>query len=106
MKWPVLDLSRIRITFSQDDFGETQLDSHLNVPYGKTWGTACGGDPGISVISKYVDLRERNHSFEDLAAFNLAFVALDTGGNPSVASGFAVLRESERRVCGSDSDNE
>lgn len=29
----------------------------------------------------YLDLRERNHSFEDIAAFNLTQAALDTGDN-------------------------
>ena len=62
----------------------------LNVPHGETlWGTAYGEDPGFQSYPNYVDLRDRNHSFEDLAAFNFAFVGLDTGGNPSVASGFA-----------------
>jgi len=62
----------------------------LNVPRGETlWGTAYGEDPGFQSYPNYVDLRNRNHSFEDLAAFNFAFVGLDTGGNPSVASGFA-----------------
>lgn len=62
----------------------------LNVPHGETlWGTAYGEDLGFQSYPNYVDLRNRNHSFEDLAAFNFAFVGLDTGGNPSVADGFA-----------------
>jgi predicted permease len=31
----------------------------------------------------YLDLRDRNHSFDDLAAFSIVQVALDTGNNPS-----------------------
>jgi predicted permease len=31
----------------------------------------------------YLDLRERNHSFDDLAAFNISEVGLDTGDGPS-----------------------
>ena len=62
----------------------------LNVPQAENlYGTAYGEDPGFQSYPNYVDLRNRNHSFEDLAAFNFAFVGLDTGGNPSVAYGFA-----------------
>lgn len=62
----------------------------LNVPQAETlYGTAYGEDPGFQSYPNYVDLRDRNHSFEDLAAFNFAFVGLDTGDNPSVANGFA-----------------
>ena len=35
----------------------------------------------------YLDLRDRNHSFEDLAAFSIVQVALDTGNNPSLVWG-------------------
>lgn len=31
----------------------------------------------------YLDLRDRNHSFEALAAYNIGEAGLDTGGNPS-----------------------
>jgi predicted permease len=62
----------------------------LNVPHGETlWGTAYGEDPGFQSYPNYIDLRDRNHSFEDLAAYNFVFVGLDTGGNPSIAIGFA-----------------
>lgn len=62
----------------------------LNVPQAENlYGTAYGQDPGFQSYPNYLDLRDRNHSFEDLAAFNFAFVGLDTGGNPSVAYGFA-----------------
>jgi predicted permease len=35
----------------------------------------------------YLDLRDRNHSFDDLAAFNIPQVGLDTGQGPSAAWG-------------------
>jgi predicted permease len=62
----------------------------LNVPQSESlWGTVYGEDPGFQSYLNYVDLRDRNHSFEDLAAFNFAFVGLDAGNDPTVASGFA-----------------
>jgi predicted permease len=62
----------------------------LNVPNAENlWGTAFGEDPGFQSYPNYKDLRDRNHSFDDLAAFNFAFVGLDTGSNPSIANGFA-----------------
>jgi len=62
----------------------------LNVPHGENlWGTAYGEDPGFQSYPNYKDLRDRNHSFQDLAAFNFAFVGLDTGGDPSIATGYA-----------------
>src|ERR1700736_6061373 len=35
----------------------------------------------------YLDLRDRNHSFDDLAAFSITQVALDTGESPSLTWG-------------------
>jgi predicted permease len=62
----------------------------LNVPRAETlYGTQYGEDPGFQSYANYLDLRDRNRSFESLAAFNFAFVGLDTGGDPAVASGFA-----------------
>jgi predicted permease len=62
----------------------------LNVPESETlWGTVYGDDSGFQSYPNYLDLRDRNHSFEDLAAFNFAFVGLDTGQDPTVATGFA-----------------
>lgn len=62
----------------------------LNVPQAESlYGTEYGYDTGFQSYPSYLDLRDRNHSFEDLAAFNFAFVGLDTGKNPSIASGFA-----------------
>src|SRR5580765_8838511 len=62
----------------------------LRVPQAESlYGTVYGADPGFQSYPNYVDLRDRNHSFEDLAAFNFAFVGLDTGNDPTIASGFA-----------------
>src|SRR5215472_5734120 len=63
----------------------------LNVPQAESlWGTQYGVDTGFQSYPNYVDLRDRNHSFEDLAAFNFAFVGLDTGKEAFRANGFAV----------------
>jgi len=63
----------------------------LNVPDSKSlWGTVYGEDAGFQSYPNYLDLRDRNHSFEDLAAFNFVFAGLNTGNDPSVATGFAV----------------
>jgi predicted permease len=63
----------------------------LNVPQPESlWGTEYGSDPGWQSYPNYVDLRDRNRSFEDLAAFNFAFVGLDSGNDPVRASGYAV----------------
>ncbi len=51
-------------------------------------GTEYGGSEFQS-YPNYLDLRDRNRSFEDLAAFNMVFVGLDTGKDPSSAAGFA-----------------
>ena len=62
----------------------------LNVPDADTlYGTEYGVDTGFQSYPNYLDLRDRNHSFDGLAAFVFAFVGLDTGDNPSRASGFA-----------------
>src|ERR1700687_2986987 len=62
----------------------------LNVPQAENlWGTEYGLDPGFQSYPNYVDLRDRNRSFDDLAAFNFAFVGLDTGKDASRASGYA-----------------
>jgi predicted permease len=62
----------------------------LNVPQWDTlWGTMYGANPGWESYPNYVDLRDRNRSFEDLAAFKLAFTAMETGKDVSVANGFA-----------------
>jgi predicted permease len=63
----------------------------LNVPQSESlYGTNYGNNPVWQSFPNYLDLRERNHSFEDLAAFNMVLgVGLDTGKDPSVANGFA-----------------
>jgi predicted permease len=62
----------------------------LNVPQADTlYGTEYGIDTGFQSYPNYLDLRDRNRSFDGLAAFTFAFVGLDTGDNPSRASGFA-----------------
>ena len=62
----------------------------LNVPQAESlYGSEYGDDSGWQSYPNYIDLRDRNHSFDDLAAFNFAFVGLDTGKEPSVATGFA-----------------
>jgi predicted permease len=62
----------------------------LNVPQAESlYGTQYGDESGFQAYPNYVDLRDRNHSFDGLAAFNMVFVGLDTGNNPTLASGFA-----------------
>src|SRR5229473_4976158 len=62
----------------------------LNVPQPENlYGTEYGLDPGFQSYPNYLDLRDRNRSFDDLAAFNFVFAGLDTGKNPSTATGFA-----------------
>jgi predicted permease len=62
----------------------------LNVPQSENlYGTEYGLDPGFQSYPNYLDLRDRNRSFEDLAAFNFVFVGLDTGKDPTTATGFA-----------------
>ena len=52
----------------------------LNVPRAESlYGSAYGDGAGWQSYPNYVDLRDRNRSFEALAAFNFAFVGLDTG---------------------------
>ena len=62
----------------------------VNVPQWESlWGTMAGENTTWHSYPNYVDMRDRNHSFEALAAFNMVFVGLDTGKDPSVANGFA-----------------
>ena len=61
----------------------------LNVPRADNlWGTQYGNDSEWQSYPNYRDLRDRNRSFESLAAFNFAFVGLDTGKDPAQASGY------------------
>jgi predicted permease len=57
----------------------------LHVPHAETlWGLERGKDLAVNQsYPDYLDLRERNRSFEDLAAYNVTGVGLDTGNNPS-----------------------
>ena len=63
----------------------------LNVPQADSlYGTEYGDGSGWQSYPNYVDLRDRNRSFDGLAAFNFAFVGLDTGNDdPARATGFA-----------------
>ena len=57
----------------------------LKVPQAESlWAIERGKDKAINhSYPDYLDLRDRNRSFEDLAAYNVATVGLDTGNNPS-----------------------
>ncbi len=62
----------------------------LNVPEGeRLLCTEYGDGSGWQSYPNYLDLRDRNRSFEGLAAWGFAFVALDTGRDPVPAGGFA-----------------
>jgi predicted permease len=62
----------------------------LNVPQAESlYGTEYGADPGFQSYPNYLDLRDRNHSFEDLAAFKMVFTGLNTGSNPVSSAGYA-----------------
>ncbi|UWZ83331.1 ADOP family duplicated permease [Occallatibacter riparius] len=63
----------------------------LAVPEVKSlYGTHYGDGSGFQSYPNYVDLRDRNRTFEDLACFNFAFVGFDEGNNPSNSTSFAV----------------
>jgi predicted permease len=59
----------------------------LNVPNAQTlYGIERASDKfGFESYPNYLDLRDRNRSFDGLAAFNIAAAGLDAGGNPSPA---------------------
>jgi hypothetical protein len=59
----------------------------LNVPQAESlYAIEHGSEHSISAsYPDYLDLRDRNRSFDGLAAFNLAEAAADTGKNPSRA---------------------
>src|SRR5215472_2744609 len=62
----------------------------VNVPDPESlYETEYGVDTGFQSYPNYLDLRDRNRSFDGLAAFSFAFVGLDTGDNPSSATGYA-----------------
>jgi predicted permease len=64
----------------------------LNVPQADTlYGTQYGDGSGFQSYPNYLDLRARNHSFDDVAAFNFNLgLGLDTGNDPSEVNAFAV----------------
>lgn len=54
------------------------------VPQAETlYGIQHGSDNGFQSYPDYLDLRDRNHSFDGLAAFTFALAGLDTGNDPS-----------------------
>jgi ABC-type antimicrobial peptide transport system permease subunit len=57
----------------------------LNVPQAESlWGIERGRDKAVNQsYPDYLDLRDRNRSFDDLAAYNVTSVGLDTGNNPT-----------------------
>src|SRR5207244_4054152 len=57
----------------------------LDVPQADSLYTLEHGGDKSTVLSypDYLDLRDRNRSFDDLAAYNNSQAGLDTGGNPS-----------------------
>jgi predicted permease len=63
----------------------------LNVPQSESlYGTHYGDNPAWQSYPNYLDLRDRNRTFEELAAFNFALgVGLDTGKDAIVSNGFA-----------------
>jgi predicted permease len=62
----------------------------LNVPHYKSlYGSQFGDGAGWQSYPNYLALRDRNHSFDSLAAFNFVFVGVDTGKNPTAAAAFA-----------------
>jgi predicted permease len=63
----------------------------LQVPQSETlYGTHYGEGSTFQSYPNYIDLRERNRSFEDLACYNFAFVGFDEGNDPTNSIGFAV----------------
>ena len=62
----------------------------LHVPQAESlWGLENGDGSGWQSYPNYRDFRERNHSFDDLAAIRMEFAGLDTGNDPAEATGWA-----------------
>jgi predicted permease len=59
----------------------------LNVPQAESlYALQHGnGTSGAESYPNYLDLRDRNRSFDGLVAYNVSMAGLDTGGNPSSA---------------------
>ena len=62
----------------------------LNVPQPESlWGTEYGAGSAFQSYPNYRDLRDRNRSFDDLAAWKFVFVQIGGGDSASAATGFA-----------------
>jgi predicted permease len=62
----------------------------LRVPQPESlWGLENGDGSGWQSYPNYRDFRERNHTFDDLAAIRMEFAGLDTGNDPAQANGWA-----------------
>jgi predicted permease len=57
----------------------------LNVPHPESLYSLQHGDDGVANQSyaNYIDLRDRNRSFDSLVSYNISAAGLDTGANPS-----------------------
>jgi len=63
----------------------------LDAPHAESlYGTEYGDNSGWQSYPNYLDLRARNRSFDDLAAWNFVFCGLDRGNDPVRSTGFAV----------------
>ncbi len=61
----------------------------LHVPHAQSlYGIEHGSDHGGQSYPNYLDLRDRNRSFDSLAAFTLTLAGLDTGKDPSRVMGY------------------
>jgi predicted permease len=61
----------------------------LNVPHVETlWGLENGDGSGWQSYPNYLDFRDRNHTFDGLAAIKMIFAGLDTGNDPGRATGW------------------
>jgi len=62
----------------------------LNVPQTESlYGVENTDGSGWQSYPNYLDLRDRNHSFESLAAIKMIFAGMDTGNDPTPATGWA-----------------
>jgi predicted permease len=61
----------------------------LDVPQADSlYGIEHGDELGFQSWPNYLDLRDRNHSFDGLAVFSITQQVLDTGNNPSHSWGY------------------
>ena len=63
-----------------------------NVPQAQSlYGIEHGSDQSpLESYPDYLDLRDRNHSFDGLAAYNVCWAGLDTGKDPTEVGGYEV----------------